>query len=452
MSLSARGGLLRLYEFGTGRHILTLWEELNRIQWLSRDELLARQSDKLISLMEYADQYVPYYQRVFKEVGFRPDDLREDLAHLNKIPILNKAIIRKNWNDLLTTEPERRRSMSKLNTSGSSGEPLLFMQDGYFQDYVTAETQHHMSWIGWKLGDSHAWIYIPPSRPSLREKAHVEIADWAWNRFQLNACAMNEESMTAFARRVQHQKPKLLWCCTSSLYHFAKYVRTSPYQDMTFDGIFTTAEVLLPAVRQFIEETFRCRVFNRYGTMELGGVACECQAHAGYHICADSNYIEILHNGLAAKPEELGQIIVTNLNNRAMPFIRYSIGDVGAWRDGENCTCGRSAPMLSAIEGRITEMFHTRDGRYVRAAFSGGFRCLAHPAIKQFQVIQKSLDKMVVRLVPDGEIPQSVLDEIAQTVQATFGRNVAVDFEFPAEITPLPSGKHQYAVSELNRP
>jgi phenylacetate-CoA ligase len=452
MSLSVHGGVLRLYEISTGRHILALLEELNRIQWLSRDELLARQRDKLISLVEYADRYVPYYQRVFKEVGFRPDDLRQDLSTLNKIPILNKPTIRKNWDDLLTTEPERRRSMSKLNTSGSTGEPLLFMQDGYFQDYVTAETQHHMSWLGWKLGDNHAWIYIAPTRPSLREKARVEIADWAWNRFQLNACSMTEESMTTFARRLRRQKTKLLWCCTSSLYHFAQYIRTSPYRDITFDGIFTTAEVLLPAVRQFIEETFRCRVFNRYGTMELGGVACECQAHTGYHICADSNYIEILHRGLPAKPEELGPIIVTNLNNRAMPFIRYSIGDVGAWTAAENCPCGRSAPMLSAIEGRITEMFQTRDGRYVRAAFSGGFRCLAHPAIKQFQIIQKSLDKIVVRLVPDGEIPQSVLDEITQTVQATFGRNVMVDFEFPTEIAPLPSGKHQYAISELNRP
>jgi hypothetical protein len=58
---------------------------------------------------------------------------------------------------------------------------------------------------------------------------------------------------------------------------------------------------------------------------------------------------------------------------------------------------------------------------------------------------------MVVRLVPDGEIPQPVLDEITQTIQATFGENVVVDFVFLDDITPLPSGKHQYAVSELNK-
>jgi phenylacetate-CoA ligase len=443
---------LKLHDSITKRHILERMEDLNRIQWLSRDELLALQRAKLQSIVEYANQYVPYYQRVFKEEGFHPEDLRQDLTYINKIPFLTKTIIRNNWNDMLTTEPERRRRMSKLNTSGSTGEPLVFMQDSYFQDYTTAETQHHMSWIGWNFGDQHAWVYIAPPKPTLKEKVRAQIADWAWNRFQLNACSMNEEAMIAFAKHLQLQKPKLLWCCTSSLYHFARFIRTSPYLGITFDGIFTTAEVLLPAVRQYIEETFQCKLFNRYGTMELGGVACECQAHTGYHVSVDNNYIEILNNGFPTQADHVGDIIVTNLNNRAMPFIRYSLGDAGAWHVGENCPCGRSAPMLSVIEGRITEMFQTRDGHFVRAGFSGGFSCLTHPAIKQFQVIQKSLDQMVMRLVPDGEVPESVLDEIRRTIQDTFGNNVGVDFEFLHKIPLLPSGKHQYAISELNKP
>lgn len=444
--------ILTFHDRITNRHILGHLYELNRKQWLSRDELLANQQTKLQNLVAYAYQYVPYYQRVFKDVGFHPDDIRQDINNFSSIPFLNKAIIRRNWNDMLTTDPRRRRRMSKLNTSGSTGEPLVFMQDIDFRDYVTAETQLHMSWLGWKLGDLHAWIYIAPTKPTLREKVRAEIADWSWNRFQLNACVITEESMTRFASRLRHHKTKLLWCCTSSLYHFARFIRNSPYQDITFDGIFTTAEVLLPYVRKYIEETFRCKIFNRYGTMELGGVACECQAHTGYHISTDNNYIEILNNGLPVKPEELGELVVTNLTNRAMPFIRYKIGDMGAWyaADG-NCSCGRSAPMLSTIDGRITEMFQTRDGRYVRAGFSGGFSCLAHPTIKQFQVIQKSLDKMVIRLVPDGEIPQSILEEIIQTVQTTFGENVMVDFIYLDEIQPLPSGKHSYAISELNK-
>jgi hypothetical protein len=83
--------------------------------------------------------------------------------------------------------------------------------------------------------------------------------------------------------------------------------------------------------------------------------------------------------------------------------------------------------------------------------FTGAaFRCLAHPAIRQFQVVQKSLDLIIVRLVKVGELPPSILEEITRTMQAAFGVGVVVNFEFPSEIPALPSGKHQYAISEIH--
>ena len=236
----------------------------------------------------------------------------------------------------------------------------------------------------------------------------------------------------------------------SSLQRFAHYVRDHDYKDIAFEGVFSSAEVLLSAVRQFIEETFRCRMFNRYGSKELGGIACECAAHTGLHISAENNYVEIVHNGRATGPGEVGDIIVTNLNNYGMPFIRYSIEDAGSWYSGEACPCGRAAPMLEMVQGRLVDAFKTRDGRAAWAGFAGaGYSALAHPSVKQFQVVQKSLDLMVVRLVKRGEIPQSVLDQLVQTIHTAFGDNVVVQFEYPDEIPALPSGKHQYAVSEL---
>jgi phenylacetate-CoA ligase len=183
----------------------------------------------------------------------------------------------------------------------------------------------------------------------------------------------------------------------------------------------------------------------------LGGVACECKAHTGLHISAENNCVEILHDGHPTVPGEQGDIVVTNLNNLGMPFIRYQTGDVGAWHTSGACPCGRAAPMLAPVQGRIVDSFKTRDGRTAWAGFAGaGYSSLAHSSIKQFQVVQKSLDLTVVRLVRAGEIPQSVLDTLTQTIQTAFGDNVEVQFEFPDEIPPLPSGKHRYAVSELS--
>lgn len=452
MNSSLSRAALRLHERLTGRRILERLEELNRTQWQSRDELAALQRTKLGRLVEYAYQYVPYYRRTFDEAGLRPDDVRKDPAQLSKLPVLTKAVIRRNFPDMLTTEPGRRRRLSELCTSGSTGEPLEFMQDPDFRDAVTADVQRHMGWAGCELGDQQALIWCAPAKPTFRWKTRTWLIDWIWGRFRLNAYEMTQATVPAFIERIRRQKPVVLFGFATDLYQFAQFVRQSPQPHITFKGVFSTAELMVPLMRQYIEETFQCKVFNRYGTFELGGVACECQTHVGLHVSVENNYVEILRDGSPADPGQVGDLIVTNLNNLGMPFIRYAIGDAGAWHTGDNCACGRAAPRLESLDGRIRDAFRTRDGRIIYTGFSGhAFHCLAHPSIQQFQIVQKTVDRMLVRLVPCGEVPQSILDEISKTFRGMFGDNVTVDFEFLSEIPPLPSGKHQYAISELSR-
>ena len=451
MNASITRAELRLHENVTGRRILNRLEELNRTQWLPREELLALQRTKLLRLADYAYRYVPYYRRVFDDAGLQPNDLRHDLSALSRLPLLTKAIVQKHWSEMLTTEPERRKSLTKLYTSGSTGQPLAFMEDADFRDGVTADIQRHMGWAGWKLGEPQAVIWGAPFTPSLGRRVRTQLINWVWNRVQINAFLMTDRVMAAFADQVLRQKPRILFGYASSLHRFAQFVQSRRrYQGITFDGVFTGAELLLPAVREDLEKTFRGRVFNHYGTNELGGLACECEAHTGLHVSAENGYVEILNAGRPAGPGEVGDLVITNLNNFGMPFIRYSIGDGGAWAAGEACSCGRALPRLSSVDGRRADAFQTSDGRSLWTGFTGAaFRCLAHPTIRQFQVVQKSLDQIVVRLVQEGDVPAATLAEIAQTMQAAFGAGVVVTFEFPDEIPALPSGKHQYAISEV---
>jgi phenylacetate-CoA ligase len=292
---------LRLHERLTGRQILERLEELNSTQWLSHDQLMALQVAKLRRLLEYAYHYVPYYRRTFIEVGFNPGDLQQDLSLLKKIPVLTKDIIRNNFSNLLTTEPERRRRMSRLSTSGSTGQPLVFMQDNDFRDAVTADVQRHLGWAGWSLGDLQALIWGSSLQNDLQRRLRTELIDWVWNRFQLNAFLMNEEAMAAFAEHIRRYKPRILFGYATSIYQFAIFIRRNSYPDIKFDSIVTTAEVLLPSARQIIEDTFEGKVYNRYGTLELGGMACECDEHNGLHISVENNFVEILREGVTSK-------------------------------------------------------------------------------------------------------------------------------------------------------
>ena len=147
---------LHLYQRATGRHILESWRELRRTQWLSREELLKLQRDKLQRLLQYAYAYVPYYRQLFDDVGFRPDELSVRPASFRRIPLLSKAIIRRNFGSLLTTEIRRRRELSRVTTSGSTGEQLVFMNDNRYSDCVTAGVLSSLEWAGWRWGECHA--------------------------------------------------------------------------------------------------------------------------------------------------------------------------------------------------------------------------------------------------------------------------------------------------------
>ena len=448
--------LLRLaafkaHELLTGRHLLARLQELNRTQWLDREELLTLQRKKLHSLLAYAYRYVPYYQRLFDQVNFKPDDVLADLTALHKLPVLTKAIIRENFDDMLTTESRRRARMDQLTTGGSTGHPLIFMQDSDFRDYVTADIHRHLGWAGWELGQPHAYIWGASFEVQTAQSIRVKLMDWVLNRFLTTAYVLSEESMGAFAAEIRRRRPRILFGYPSSVYRFAEFVREHGMDDIKFEAIFGSAEVLYPAQRQFIEEVFAGKMFNRYGSRELGGIACECEAHTALHASIENVYIEILRElegNEPTQPGETGHIVVTNLNNYGMPFIRYSIEDMGAWSSRESCPCGRELPLMELIQGRRIDMFKTRDGRGVWGGFASPL--FGMEGVKQFQLVQKSLDLVVARIVKEGKLDQARLDTIERTVKRALGDHVRVEFEFPDEIPILDSGKYRYAISEIS--
>lgn len=441
---------IQLYQKFTGRRVLDRLDELNRTQWLSRDELLNLQRNKLHRLLEYAYEHVPYYHRQFDRIGFRPADVLTDLTSMHKIPVLTKAIIHDNFDDLLTTETQYHKQMGKNTTGGSTGHPLVFMQDNNFRDYVTADILRHLGWAGWQLGQVNAYIYGASFEVEKAQEIRTRLMDWALNRFLTNAYVLSEESMSAFVTQVRRRRPRIVFGYASSLYRFAQFVRERGFDDIKFDAIFSTAEVLYPAQRQFIEEVMEGKMFNRYATRELSCISCECEAHTGLHASIENVYIEILKDDQPAQAGEVGDIIVTNLNNYGMPFIRYSVEDMGAWHVGDECPCGRGLPMMDLVQGRRVDVFKTRDGQEVW----GGFASLLFgmKGVKRFQLVQKSLDHVVARIVKDADLDKAGLAEIERTVKIALGDHVNVEFEFPDEIAVYDSGKYRYAICEIDKP
>ena len=437
---------INLWEWVNGRRIMACLAELNRIQWLSREEVLACQQDKLYRLLKYAYAFVPYYHRTFEQAGFNPDDILTDPTAFQKIPMISKTVIRDNFDDMVTTDPSHQKGLVRNTTGGSTGQPLIFIQDSNFRDYVMAGVHFHLEYTDWQFGECHAYIWGTNYEVATQKALRTRLLDWSLNRFVTNAYTLSEESMAAFVQKIRRRRPKLLVGYSSTLERFAKFVQAHHLDDIKFSGISSTAEVLYPSQRELFERTFDCDVIDRYGARELGGIACECLEHKGMHINVGEVYVEIIRDGVPVPVGEKGEIVVTNLNNYGMPFIRYRVGDIGQLSDVE-CPCGRGLPMMDVLQGRRVDMFKTKDGREVW----GGFISLMFDmeGVKQFQVVQKSYEKVVIRIVKDAPLDKNRLTEIERTVHIGLGDDVDVEFEYPEEIAVESSGKYRYAISEV---
>ncbi len=451
MSAFLRRQAMQIYQQLTGRQILNRLDELNETQWLNQDALKVLQRNKLRSLLRYAYQYVPYYHRLFDRVGFQPDAVLSDPHSIRKIPLLTKSIIRENFKDLLTTEPARRRTLSKLTTGGSTGRPLIFMQDTAFRDYVTADIHRHLGWAGWQWGKAHAYIWGANFEVKAAQSLRARLMNWTLNRFVTNAYVLSEESMAQFSAEIRRRRPRILFGYPSTLYRYAEFVCDNRLDDIKFEALLSSSEVLYPAQRRFIENIFNGKLFNHYGTRELGAIGCECEAHSGLHTSPENNYIEILQasgGNEPAPPGKAGRIVVTNLNNYGMPFIRYSLDDLVSWSLKTDCACGRALPMLSIVEGRQNDMFKTRDGKMVWGGITNPLWEVK--GLRQFQVIQKTYDWIVVRVVNDnGSLSRSTKDKVRRAIQAALGENIRVEFHFPKSIAVESSGKYRYQICEV---
>jgi phenylacetate-CoA ligase len=273
--------------------------------------------------------------------------------------------------------------------------------------------------------------------------------DWALNRSVHDSLVLSEKTMHGLARQIQRRKPRLLFGYASSLYRFAQFIHQENRYRIQLRAIFSSAEVLYPHQREVIEETFGCRVFDRYGALEAGGLACECKAHAGMHMSIENCVIEVMNGDKLAQPGESGQVVITNLNNLGFPFIRYRLDDIARLSSRDDCPCGRHHPMLETVEGRRCDLLRTRDGRMVRGFAEAA---LDVQGIRQFQIVQESLDLILIRIVAEPDFPRSQLEIVKRLGREVMGPDTRIRFEFCDTIPVEESGKFRYVRTELDLP
>lgn len=436
-----RSPIVPTFDFIRGTRVMSRLRELEKTQWLKPKEISRIQERRLRALVKQAYENTKFYNKLFKERGLKPSDIKtgEDLA---KLPILTKKDIKANFDDLVAINYPRHK-MIPWSTGGSTGEPMRFLVIRKHRSWETAAMLRGASWCGYELGDKLALLWGSLLDISESKKFYKRIMNTLLREIVLNSHELSEENMRTYAERLLKFKPKIVKGYASAVDLFARFLKHEKIE-LNPEAVITTCEKLFDHQRKRIENVFGCDVFDSYGSREVEEIATECKEHVGYHIASENVVIEFTKNGEHVAPGETGSILVTNLCNYAMPFIRYEIGDLGK-PSNEICPCGRGLPLLNSVEGRIVDVIVTPEKFVSPVNLSLIFK---DPSVRQFQIIQKRDKKIVVKIIKGTGYTSKDTKYIIDMLRRYLG-NIEIALEFVDSIPQTESGKTRLVISEI---
>lgn len=422
---------------------------------LSADGVRGVQEARLEELLTHASRHVPYYRRVLRDAGVVSSSGRVDVARFSEIPILDKATIRRESHALLSDDIESRRWFEN-SSGGSTGEPLPLVQDREYHDWTEAIKMMFDEWSGRRIGERQIRLWgSERDTLGLAEPLRTRVGRWARNEQWINAFRMTPADIRAAIHCLYAFRPAQVLAYSGAIFAVARYAERGGMEVYSPRAIMSAGDTLFPYMRETVERVFRAPLFDRYGSREVGDVACECARHEGMHVVAPTHVVEILRpDGGATAPGEVGQVIVTPLINHVMPLIRYRIEDMGAWAV-TTCPCGHPWPLLGSLVGRESDFFVASDGALVDGGWVG-LPFWGREWVERFQVVQEAVGHIraivVLRAGSAASPKQSELDEMASIMRAAMGQQCRIDWEFVDDIATTPTGKLRYTISKLGDP
>lgn len=416
-----------------GVHYRSEFSQTTALLDSSREAIEAFQKVRLGKLLRHAYFTTPYYREL---LGTGTPDIRQ-------VPPLEKQDIREHLMRLCSgafTSDQRIKNA----TGGSTGTPLTFYQDRNYWNQRNLSVYYFDQWAGWNFGEPQLIIW--GSLADLGGDGHWKhrFSNFWRNHYWLNGFRLTERMMQAAFERMDRCRPHTILAYPSSLYQFATFLYENgltPKWDLK--GIISSAEMLHPHYRTLAENVFETKIYNRYGGREVGLIAMEC-VEGRMHINCRDLYLEIDSPNPYTQP---GEILITQLNNYVMPFIRYRIGDIGLL-SREVCPCGNQLPILKDLLGRSTATFRTRTGMLIHGGyFTQKFYDVE--GVTQFQIVQETLKHCVLKLVVNKRWTEATRRYLVQNIQRVIGGDVVVTVEFVDKIPLSTSGKREFTISKV---
>ena len=432
---------IKILDFLSGKDIWNYYQMYLKTQWYSENEMRKFQIQKLKKLLTFCCNNVPFYRDITKERNIKIDKI-DSLEILKQFPVIDKVLVKNNYDRFLSREIRKIKKIKIKYTSGTTGNVLECRTDAATRSSVWASYQRFYDWIGKKPNDLVIHIKTAHVIDHLITQKIVEItADFLAFKRTFSAYDLSENTLEQIICLFKKHKTPILRGYTQALFDIA---RIFELRRLSFNlrAVITTAEPLLDYHRELFRKVFNCEIFDQYGCGEIEAIAYECNHHQGLHITEERVITEVDDNQ---------ELIVTDLDNYVFPFIRYKNGDRVVVSD-KKCGCGRTSKVIQKIIGRTSDNVRDINGNPVHWGLFHQILMESGIAAKRnlvkFQVVQKSNNNIVFKFVSE-ELSSNDKLLIIQLVRKALG-NISVQVINVDEIPIDHTGKYKAVISEIS--
>jgi phenylacetate-CoA ligase len=410
---------------------------LNRLRnnkFLKFDENKALQKKLLASALSNATRNVPAYKHLCSS--------QPELSHF---PLLDRQQVANNTEQFVSNEFDVKNLLT-LYTGGSSASPLKV--------YIS-QTTRQKTYAFWQLFYDNMGFHIGDRKASfigrkLQEPDNNRPPFWRYNivdrQLLFSSYHTEKANLSDYIAKLNAFKPKVIEGYPFSIYRIAEHIlNNSLLLSFTPTGISTSSENLSKHHRKAIENAFKCRVFDQYGSAESVVFASECE-HGTMHIEPEYGILEVLTASGEITPTGTGELIATTLLNDAMPLIRYRIGDLGIITE-ESCLCGRETFVLKELHGKVGAVVINEGRQAPTAAIAIAFEYLE--GIKNAQIIQNERGAVIVKLVKKSDFNPKSEEFMTWELRKMLGESLKIKVEYVDDIPPEANGKYKMVVQNF---
>lgn len=432
-----------------GEYATLRWQRSFAPLWnMDYDALERIRLQRLQAILTHAGQTTRHYSQLFRELNFDASALTS-ADGIRVLPLLAKEELNRDIDSFLSNV-YAKCDLICSSTGGSSGVPLTFYRDGTVQLVRRAQERFLRSKIDVQPGSRRAWVWGAQMDAFSMRSLKAKIANFLTERaIYFYAFDATPQNMDEFLVMMKRHRPDVVIAYPNMLAALAQRAQETNMQTPVAK-VLVGAEPLHDWQRLLFRSVFSAETFEQYGSREIGTVASECYQHCGMHIFEPSYVFEVLDQlGNPVPNGQMGELVVTDLFNRAMPLVRYRTGDMVTLCVGD-CKCGCTWRRITEIGGRVVDMILRPDGSKVEGLVVVSMLRQSGVRVK-VQVVQITPESFIVRHLQTDTIDEDLRHNFTARLSEALRAPLQIVFEPVAQLPYDPSGKYRYVISQCNR-